>query len=117
MGLTTTIDKVRRRGDTFPLQYAVKNEDGTDKDITGADFKLTVYPQNEPRPIADTNKVFDVIGVITDGPTGKVEFRPTEPNMDQTPDIYYYDVQMTDTLGFISTIVEGTLTITQDRTK
>ena len=117
MGLTSTVDKVRRRGDTFPLQYAVKNEDGTDKDITGATFLLSVYPQNEPRPVSAANMVFQVAGVITVALTGKVEFRPTVDNMDQTPDIYYYDIQMTDSGAFISTIVEGSLTIKQDRTK
>lgn len=111
--ITTVQDIVRKRGDSFPIQWQVK-ENGVAMNITGAVFRLTVDAQ--PNPVNATTQKFQVSGIITDAAQGKVEFRPGVSNMDQTPDTYYYDLQMFHNT-YIVTLAKGKFIIEQDITK
>ena len=109
------LDLCRSRGDTFPMQFTVKREDGTVVDVTGIDFLMTVDP--DPDPIVSGNNLFQLVGVVTNGPAGIVRFTPSNAQMDQDPDTYFYDIQMTDTGGTIRTVSAGKFKIVQDITK
>jgi hypothetical protein len=114
VAITTEIDIVRKRGDTFPIQFTI-TKSGVAYNITSHTLVLTV--NSEPEPTSTATQLFNVAGTITNGATGAFEFRPTAGNMGQVPEVYYYDVQMTDTSGYILTIAKGRFTIEQDITK
>lgn len=112
----TILDLDRVRGDNYPFRFQIFQKDGvTPEVITGFTFTMTVDPEVDP--VNATNNLFQLSGVITDGPNGKVEFRPTLLNMDLTPDTYFYDVQMIDDGPYTRTPVRGKLNIEQDITK
>lgn len=105
----------RSRGDTFPIEIAVTNSAGTAVDVTGFSFVLTVDPENDPTSSAAN--LFQLTGVITDASAGEVQFVPSPAQADQTPEIYFYDIQMTDGSGRIRTIASGRFEVVQDITK
>lgn len=111
----TVINVTRKRGDTFPLKYLLKDAAGAAIDITGFSFLLTVDPS--PDPSDALANLFQLSGNITDGPGGAVQFEPTAGNMDQSPNTYFYDIQQTDAGSFVRTIVTGEFVIEQDITK
>jgi hypothetical protein len=104
----------RYRGDTAPDQFTITRDDVA-VDITGYTFKLTVNSESDPTDA--TNELYSLDGSITDAAAGYVEFAPTAMEADQTPDEYYYDVEMTDDLGAILTIAKGRYRYKQDITK
>ncbi len=110
-----TIDICRSRGDNFPFQFTIQDSAGVAIDITGFSFLMTVDP--EPDPSDALNNLFQLTGTIVDGPNGRVDFEPTTVDMDQTPDTYFYDVQMIDVGLAVRTAVKGEFEIQQDITK
>lgn len=115
MSKPEALDLFRTRGDTYPTQLIVKDENGVIIDITGFAFILTVDPSEEP--IDALANLFALTGTIVDGPAGAVSFAPSVGEANQTPSEYYYDVQMTDLGGAIRTITKGRYTFLQDITK
>lgn len=110
----TEIDICRKRGDTFPFTFTVKDSSGTAIDITGFTYKLAVDPSEEPT--SNANNIFELTGTVTDGPNGKVQFSLTTGQADNLGD-YFYDLEQTDTGSFIRTIAQGKFQFIQDRTK
>jgi hypothetical protein len=102
------------RGDTVPWTFTIKSN-GVVVDITGYTFLLTVDPSEEPTTSA--NNLFQLSGTIVNGPAGLVRFAMTTGQANQTPGVYYYDLQMTDGSGAIRTIAEGEFEFEQDVTK
>ncbi len=110
------INLFRTRGDDHPFAFQLFGADGiTVEAVTGFTFLMTADPNDEP--VDNTNNFWQLTGVITDGPNGKFEFRPTEANMDLTIDTHFYDVQMIDGGSFKRTPIRGKLIIEQDITK
>lgn len=109
------IDLCRARGDSFADEFIIKDKNRVVIPITGFSFLLTVDPS--PTPTGSGNNVFQLTGVITDGPNGVVEFSPTTTESDVTPQTYFYDIQQTDGGGKVRTIAKGPYDITQDITK
>ena len=108
-------DITRKRGDTYANAWVVTSETtGAVIDITDYDFLLTVDP--EKAPVADTNNLLQIVGVIADGPNGLVEFAPSLEQSDNLGS-YFYDVQMIDADGAIRTIDAGKYKFVQDITK
>ncbi|HEU4895120.1 MAG TPA: hypothetical protein VFT85_04725 [Acidimicrobiia bacterium] len=103
------------RGDTVPWTFTVLNSAGNPVDITGYTFLLTVDPSDEPGDAL--NNLFQLSGTLTDPTNGVVQFAMSAVQADQVPGIYYWDLQMTDTAGFIRTIAKGEFEFTQDITK
>ncbi len=111
----SVIDVTRKRGDTFPLKYTIKDSAGVAVDITSFTFKLTVDPA--PDPTDNSANLFSLTGNITNPTGGEVQFEPSAVQMDQLPEVYFYDLEMTDAGSFIRTIVTGQFIIEQDITK
>ena len=109
------IDICISRGDTVPWTFTIKDSSGTAVDITGFSFLLTVDPSDEP---ADAlSNLFQLTGTITDAVNGVVQFQMSAGQADQTPAVYYYDLQMTDGLAAIRTVAKGEFEFKQDITK
>ena len=117
MTVPATRDETRARGDNFPFQYEAKQADNSALDIsTGYTFRFTVDPSDAPTSAG--SNAFQVNGVVTNGPLGKVEFRPTPTQMNLNPDQdWFYDIQMKDPQDYLYTMVKGKLIISQDITK
>jgi hypothetical protein len=102
----------RHRGDTAPIKFQITYRDDP-MDITGYTFVFSVNQLEEPED-ADSPEFF-LLGTITDGPNGYVEFAPREEQVDLAG-IYWYDVEMTDPGGVISTPVKGRVVFKADIT-
>jgi hypothetical protein len=109
------INLCRRRGDTFADEFTIKDAAGAVIDISGFSFLLTVDPS--PNPTDSGNNLFQLTGSLTDPTNGVVQFAPSAVQSDQTPSVYFYDIQMTDGGGAIRTIAVGEYEIFQDVTK
>jgi hypothetical protein len=105
----------RYRGDTAPDRFTVKDVDGTVINITSYTFLLTVDEKKNPANTA--TQVFQIAGVIIDAVNGVVEFEPTTGNANQVPDTYWYDVQMIDPDGRITTLAKDEYIFVQDISK
>jgi len=108
----------KHRGDTKPIVFQLWEDKGagTRLDITGFSAKFTVNSKEAPLD-ADAPE-FSLDGVIAADPTtGLVTFSPTANQMDLTPKIYYFDLQITDAGGYISTEMLDKFIVKQDITK
>lgn len=105
---------IRYRGDTAPDRFAIIS-DGVAANITGSTFELTVDSLKDPLNTA--TQLYSLVGTITNGAAGYLEFAPNSTQANQTPGRYYYDVQMTDGTGAIRTVVKGAYKYAQDITK
>ena len=111
-----TADITRYRGDTAPDQFIMKNSAGAVVDITSG-YSFVFSLNKEENPTNTVNQVYTLAGVVTNGPAGTFEFRPTVPNANQPVALYYFDVQVTDPLGYVKTIDKGSYRFVQDITK
>jgi hypothetical protein len=107
------MDIERKRGDTWPIEITV-NADSVPLDVTGTSFILTVDPSKAPT--SNTTNLFQLNGVVTNGPNGRVAFTPTPSQVDRVGK-FFYDIQMTDGTGAKRTVAEGKFILTQDITK
>lgn len=104
----------RYRGDTYADKFVITDSDGAVLDITGHSFKLTLNSNKTPSDA--TGQAYQLIGTITNGASGAVEFAPnaTQANIVGR---YYYDIQMTDDQGAVKTVQAGIYTYIQNITK
>lgn len=114
MAVPTKIKIERKRGDTKRMVFRIKDQETGDAiDITSwTSFLLTVDPAFNPAD--DTDNLFQIIGAIIDGPTGRVGFTPAGTT---APGNYYYDAQALDDNTEKVTFAEGEYILIQDITK
>ena len=107
-------DIIRRRGDTKSIIFRFV-VDGVAMVLTDCVFVMTVDPEKAPEDA--TNNLFQLTGTALGD--GRVEFELTSEQADIIPGTYYYDVQITDADGKITTPESscGKFTIRQDITK
>lgn len=108
-------DITRRRGDTYPHRFTLIDSNGAAVNIAGYSFRMTVNTVKKPVDIS--TQLFTLTGVITAAAAGEYEFRPSSTNTDQTPGTYWYDVEVTDGSGYITTLGVAKYVITQDISK
>lgn len=114
-GVPVKCPLTRVRGDTFPIRFQIKDENGAPIDITSFSFRLTVDPSSDP-PNADNN-LFELTGSLDDLLNGIFSFAPSAVQADQPPNTYFYDVEMTDASGGIRTIIADVWVVPQDISK
>lgn len=102
------------RGDTTPWTHTI-TFNAAAVNITGYTYKLTVDPSKNPTDALAN--LFTLVGVVTDGPNGIVQFEMSAVQSDQTPKDYYFDIEQTDGSGKIRTIAKGVFTFEQDISK
>jgi len=105
----------RFRGDTAADEFTITDLAGVIIDITGFTFRLSVDRLEHP-PDA-TTLLYTVVGTITDGPNGVMEFVPTAGNADQRPEVYFYDAELVDGASRTKTFEKGKYTYKQDISK
>lgn len=105
----------RYRGDTAPDKWIIEDEDGNPRDLTGCSAVLTVNRLKNPTSTA--TQVFQIAATVTAPLTGAALFFPTSLEADQAPGKYFYDVQLTDADGLVSTIEKGVYRFLQDISK
>lgn len=105
----------RFRGDTAADVFFIKNSAGVIVNITGYSFKLSLNANKAPTD--ELTLLYKLVGTLVDAPNGKVSFAPTALQADQVPGKYYYDVQMVDSAGAITTIALDAYIYHQDITK
>lgn len=110
--LPITLDIERRRGDTKPFAFTIKDADGADQTLTGFSFRFTCSAEKEPTD--QTEEQFQIVG--TSSGAGNFEFGPTVGDVDLVG-TFYYDVQIVDGDGDIYTVYAGKLKFKQDITK
>lgn len=115
MSVPTSLDITRVRGDTHAMQFTIKDSAGAAVNVTGFSFLLTVDPA--PDPSDALNNLFQLTATLVDAVNGVIEFAPTAMEADQTPNTYFYDLQMTDAGSAIRTIAKGKFIFTPDITK
>lgn len=112
----TILEINRVRGDTFPIQFTLTDENGAAVDISGFTFNWTVDINEEPAD--ELSQVFKLAGFIVTALSGIFEFRPTAGDMNLVPGTdYFHEVSMVDAGSFLRTIVKGKLNIEQDKDK
>ena len=110
------IDLCISRGDTTPWTFTIKTgSPAVAVNITGFSFLLTVDPSSEPT--GSGSNLFQLTGTITDAANGIMSFELTATQADQTPDVYFYDLQQTDGASKLRTVVKGEFEFKQDITK
>ena len=112
--MPTEIPITKKRGDTRPHIFTIKDASGTVVNINSwTEFSLVVDPS--PNPTDSANNVETMTGsFVTDGTDGKVQFPPAAA----TPiGVYFYDAQAKDDNSDIVTFVEGQYTVSQDINK
>ena len=103
----------RRRGDTRPETLTVKEASAL-LDVSACSFVMTLNTEKKP---ADTsNEIGQIIGAPVAGSLGDVAFPFTLALANQLGNVYF-DVEMTDAQGYISTINVGKIKFKQDITK
>jgi len=105
----------RYRGDTIPDKWIIEDENGVPRDLTGCSAVLTVNRVKNPTSTA--TQLFQVNATVTAPTTGVAQFFLTSLEADQVPGKYYYDVQLTDADGLVSTIEKGVYRFVQDISK
>ena len=109
------IDICISRGDTNPFTFTIVDEDDAVVNITGFSYLLTVDPSESP--VDASGNLFGLVGTVTDGPNGVVEFGMSLAQSDQTPQVYFHDTQQTDGSSNVTTVARGRFEIQQDITK
>ena len=109
------VDICVTRGDSPVMFFTVNGSGSSNPDITGFTFTMTVGPS--PEPSDDSGQLFQISGVIVDGPNGRWSVQPSTSNTDLSPGVYFYDVQMTTLTPSVRTILAGKFTVKQDLTK
>lgn len=107
-------DITRRRGDTRRIRRYVTDGSGAAIDITGWTGLLTVNQKEDPE--SAEFQVMQLVGVVFDGPGGVMDFTPVAADVDWVAS-YFFDIQLVDTDGGISTPYKGQFTLEQDITK
>ncbi len=114
----------RKRGDTAPDKITVLDPEaavaGTPLDVTGFGFRLTVNTEQDPDPVGPPIvgvELVSIVGTLIDAPNGIVEFPWSPTEADQIPEVFFYDIQQTDTAGKILTIAKEQYIFQQDVTK
>lgn len=100
------------RGDNKTVKLTVTDSADVPVDITGLALLLSVHTDSEP--VDATTQLFVLTGSVTDGPNGVVEFKPTTTQAVQTPDTYFYDIQLTLADNTRLSLVTGTWTYVSD---
>lgn len=103
------------RGDTPTVKFQAQDTAGDNLDLstyTTVTGKLTVSPDNAPAD--ETDELFEVAATVTPA-SGMFAFALTTSETLQTPDTYFYDIQVT-LDGAIKTVATGSFTVEPDIT-
>lgn len=103
-------------GDTAVLEVTVEKDDGTTKDVTGANVEFALASYTGQESIV-TKSVGNGITIV-DGPNGRINVRIEDTDTVALGDAngrdYYYEIEVTDDTGDVATVTTGEWTIYPD---
>jgi hypothetical protein len=105
------MDISHTRGDTFVRNLAFKDDQGAAIDLTGSTVKFTI--KTNP---GDASPVLQATAVVYTPATGEGVVTFTAAQMALALGNYWYDIQLTDAAGVVTTILKGGFQITFDVT-
>jgi len=110
------------RGDTKPRVFTIKDSAGVALDISGSTFKMTVNTDKDPSVATPGTVLFTVAGTfVTDGLDGQIQFAPDvatwADGLPSLPTTVFYDIEETDGVAAIDTLIKGKVKIIQDVSK
>ncbi len=110
-------DIKRTRADTFPFTLVFTDKaTGTPLDLTGSTFRLVVDPS--PAPADALGNLFANVPVIVAPATnGRIRVTLSAGEADQTPAVYFYNIEQIDAGSFVRTLVKGEWLVEQDIAK
>lgn len=114
--LTVANLSMRATGDTWPIDLRLTDAEGTAIDISGYTLEMSVNEAENPDDPEGTN-LFTITGSIVNASDGRFRFAVSEGNAALLVPLaggaaYWYDVQVTDGDGAITTIMKGRLPVT-----
>lgn len=104
------------RGDDKSIVVTIVDNSGTAVNLTNGSVFFTI---NGSRPITDAGSVYQKIVVSHTNPSAGITTIsiPSSSSTNFTPGAYWYDVQLKQSTGSISTVVLGRFTIDADVTR
>lgn len=103
-----------KRGDTWSRTIIFEDEDKKRKNITSWTVFMTIKVKADDSDTASTT-IAKTITVFSDPTNGEAEISLTSTDTKDVG-IYLFDIQVKTNLNEIITVLEGTITITQDIT-
>lgn len=112
------------RGDSRTLVLTFTNADGTAFDLTGCSVFFTVKPKTDPSITAEVAITDDSTALITSSVTSipnptlgiaDITLTPTQTTI--APGDYYYDIQLVDSGGAVTSSIFDTITFLPDITR
>lgn len=103
-------------GDSAVLDVTIENDDGSPKDISGADvaFALSEYEGHDPIITKDTTDGIRIVDVENGRIKVTIESSDTEDLGDADGTDYHYEIVVRDSGGKVATVTTGTWTIYED---
>lgn len=99
------------QGDDIALRFTIDDPD--DGDLTGSSIKLWIASDVDSPALLEKDNVTgsptDI--TITDGPLRKFSVALTAAETDLLDGLYYYEVEVTDLDGFVTTVTTGTMRV------
>lgn len=110
-----SVDLTVVRGDNYTQRFTLKDSSDVLVDVAGLTAKLSV--SSNATPDDETDQLFEITGVAASPTTlGYFDFTPDAAQALQTPDTYFYDVQITDGSGNKFTVAAGKWIVVSDIT-
>lgn len=107
----------RARGDTVPDVIVVIDQ-ATGLPLASINtYQFTLTINSARNPTDDSTQKVQIVGTVIDAPAGKVQFAWDDAAADQTPGVYWYDIQQKDPGDKIKTIAKNKYVFVQDITK
>lgn len=107
------------RGDTAPigLNFVQKANRDAAFDLTGIAL-MTITADTRQNPTDETTQLWSVAMTIVDATDGETTFALNSTQADMDPDVYWFDVEATYTIGStLRTLFKGRFRVTQDLNK
>lgn len=110
-----TLQLSRFRGDTYADAFQIFDDNtGLPVDISGCVIRLALATVKDP--VDGNDVIYTLVGDVDDPKSGIVYFTPTAPQADRVGH-YYYDTELRDGKGLVSTLVSSSYVYQQDITK
>lgn len=97
------------QGDTRVLRITIKDDDDVAVDIAGADIKLWIAESVQGPALIEKSNGSGI--TITDATSGQFEVTLESADTENLEGKYYFECEITDALGNISTPIKGTMKI------
>lgn len=113
---TARVNFEEYEGDTLIMSFAYKDPDGVLIDLAGYTAKMNVCTEPLATPLLTLT---EINGIVLDGTPNNIVVTITAAQTHTTLGVgdFVYDIELTDTLGKVNTLIEGNIVIQQSVTQ